>query len=1068
MSLHDVLSDLIKTVNAGSFSAAFNALAEISKLCRKDTTAVSKFCDLKGIITLLGLIEKPKFSDITLSILANCCLVDKVREEVIKNNGVRSIVRILSCIEKESIRNRACRGLANIALTSRGARELYRCEATQHIAELLTSAKLKDTRLTALRALRILANIPNCRDDLVKHKAPAAIAKLLLTEPLQKSALQALTTVTQSCSVECALQVKEADGFKFLEELLSASDTTLLEGAFVLLVNLSVVEDVRPDLGAVGAVTSLVAQLNDYTLSKPSYGALFSALCRYSQESVNRIRVRETGGLSLLVDVLASKDKKDMWQCTTCAILQFRYDEPSLEKLWDLNLASTVLDHLESYIEEHKQEEHTSGDCAGQAKDTVQGDGSQDATSANIKDSVGETKSAPEGKEHKAGNAKKQESNRQDDVSDTKGTVDTDVSVNAIVKEDKLQDCNQTWHTEREEDFTDNSSTRKSEAIDFDEDDPELEANMGKMGSKVFCVHSPSYQEIQNENAAQHFEVNSTDSGYKSYQCSPNSPDYYCLPVSPRTAARSPRSPDSGVWSSCSSPRCESPVSVASPEPFRCFSPVCSDDEDQEENLPDHVKSIVLEAASLKPVRSKFIKRKKSFLSCLLSEDQEAAKAVSCISSDGRQSPPPLPAAKRRRQSSSKNLSFCLSDPQGILLETMLRILSVFSYLEKLNYEGIAPRLFCGLLRYMLLVPKPMHRAGQVLLRVVSNVHSFESIACAGSIVEFAKLMKSSKACRVDHCKRCVPFLDFAKSLLATLISVAESGFGSGVLAHCLLTCERKAQQHCCLTIPYIVRNKLILRQLLLECTGLELLLDMLEGNKDCRDLFSDAAASLQALCTSIAAPKAKRNTETSEKPDLVNTSSCFLGKFTTDVQFRMEDGSVVEGNRDQLSETNDYFRRMLSGHFQESNQSIVAFHCTRKTPLSVVVHFLHGCSFGGCPFLKAETTVKVDLDVLGLCDLLLLPELQRMTEARVKQCVKLEHVCDAYTKALELGMEDLRKAVLWYALTEKCDEERWNRCLHDLVFGPHGGQVLDDVASLVRRNSYSCVVADSAVEPCL
>ncbi|EEC12275.1 hypothetical protein IscW_ISCW009898 [Ixodes scapularis] len=859
MNLHDVLSDLIKTVNAGSFSAAFNALAEISKLCRKDTTAVSKFCDLKGIITLLGLIEKPKFSDITLSILANCCLVDKVREE-------------------ESIRNRACRGLANIALTSRGARELHRCEATQHIAELLTSAKLKDTQLTALRALRILANIPNCRDDLVKHKAPAAIAKLLLTEPLQKSALQALTTVTQSCSVECAMQVKEADGFKFLEELLSASDTTLLEGAFVLLVNLSVVEDVRPDLGAVGAVTSLVAQLNDYTLSKPSYGALFSALCRYSQESVNRIRVRETGGLSLFVDVLASKDKKDMWQCTTCAILQFRYDEPSLEKLWDLNLASTVLDHLESYIEEHKQEEHTSGDCAGQATDTVQGDGSQDATSASIKDSVGQKKGAPEVKEDKAGNAKKQENNRQDDVSDTKGTVNTDVPVNDVVKEDKLQDCNQTWHREREEDFTDNSSTRKSEAIDFDEDDPELEANMGKVGSKVFCVHSPSYQEIQNENAAQHFEVNSTDSGYKSYQCSPNSPDYYCLPVSPRTAARSPRSPDSGVWSSCSSPRCESPVSVASPEPFRCFSP----------------------------------------------------------------------------------------------------------------------------------------------------------------------------------------------SLLATLISVAESGFGSGVLAHCLLTCERKAQQHCCLTIPYIVRNKLILRQLLLECTGLELLLDMLEGNKDCRALFSDAAASLQALCISIAAPKAKRNTETSEKPDLVNTSSCFLGKFTTDVQFRMEDGSVVEGNRDQLSETNDYFRRMLSGHFQESNQSIVAFHCTRKTPLSVVVHFLHGCSFGSCPFLKAETTVRVDLEVLGLCDLLLLPELQRMTETRVKQCVKLEHVCDAYTKALELGMEDLRMAVLWYALTEKCDEETWNRCLHDLVFGPHGGQVLDDVASLVRRNSYSCVVADSAMESCL
>lgn len=1066
MSLGDVLSDLIKTVKAGSFSAAFNALAEISKLCRKDATAVSKFCDLKGVAVLLGLVEKPKFSDITLSILANSCLVDKFREEIIKSNGVRSIVRILHCIEKESVRNRACRGLANIALTSRGARELHRCEATKHIVELLTSAKLEDTQLTALRALRILANIPNCRDDLVKHKAPAAVVKLLLTEPLQKSALRALTTVTQSCSVECALQVKGADGFKFLEEFLRASDTTVLEGAFVLLVNLSVVGDVRPDLGAVGAVASLVSQLNDYKLSKPSYGALFSALCRYSQESVNRIRVRETGGLPLLVDVLSSKDKKDMWQCTTCAILQFRYDEPSLQKLWDLDLASTVLDHVESYTEEHKQEEHTPGDCtfrATWARDTSQGNSSQKNIPPVAKDKCSSVEIGDE--KHEAGNAKKQESEqRATAVTGTEGSVDYDtVPVNDIVGKGELQGSNETLETKKEEDGMDDSSTKDTDSTNFDQDDPELEPSAGKMSSKVFCVHSPSYQEIQNENASQRFEMSSTDSGYKSYQCSPNSPDYYCLPLSPITSARSPRSPDSGVWSPGSSPRCDSPVSVASPEPFRSFSPVCSDDEEQEENHPDCVKSIILEAASLKSLRSKFIKRKKTFPSCLTSEDHETAKTTKG-SSDGRQSPLPLPAAKRRRRSSSKSVSFCSSDPQEILLETMLRILSVFSHMEMVNYEGVAPRLFRGLLRYMLLVPKPMHRAGQVLLRVVSNVHSFESIACAGNIVELAKLVKSSRDCVVDSCKRCVPFLNFAESLLAILTSVAESGFGSGVLAHCLLTCDGQAQQYCCLTVPYIVRNKLTLRQLLLECTGLELLLDMLERNRNCKSRFDDAASSLYALCTSLAVPKVRKNTEVSKNPC---SKECFLRKFTSDVQFRMEDGSLVEGNRDQLSETNDYFRRMLSGHFQESNQSIVAFRSAHKTPLSIVVHFLHGCNFESCPFLKAETTVKVDLDILGLCDLLLLPELQKMTEARVKQYIELEHVCDAYAKAFELGMDDLRMTVLWHALTEKSDVDRWRKCLHDLVFSPHGGQVLDDVASLVRRNSYPSVL-ESTVEHCL
>lgn len=82
MSLKSLLSELVAKIASGSFSTSFNALVEVSKLCRKDSAAVSEFCALGGISALLGLVEKPKYSDICLSILANCCLVDRAREEV--------------------------------------------------------------------------------------------------------------------------------------------------------------------------------------------------------------------------------------------------------------------------------------------------------------------------------------------------------------------------------------------------------------------------------------------------------------------------------------------------------------------------------------------------------------------------------------------------------------------------------------------------------------------------------------------------------------------------------------------------------------------------------------------------------------------------------------------------------------------------------------------------------------------------------------------------------------------------------------------------------------------------
>lgn len=1060
MSLEGVLKDLIAKVTTGSFSTSFNALIEVSKHCRKDLATVSKFCALGGISALLRLVEKPKYTDICLSILANCCLDDKVREQVIKYDGCRSIARILSCIEKESVRNRACRGLANIGMTSRGAKEVYRCKAVEHIVTFLTSPISCEGQVTALRAVRILGNSPECRDELISYKAPAAAAKFLSTESLQKPAIQALASLTQSCSLECALQVKDAEGFKSLEEFLQASDVAVLESALAALVNLSVVGDVRPDLGATQAVSALVRLLGDYKLSKPSYGTVFSTLCRYSQEGVNRVRIRESGGLPLLVQALADKSKKELWSCAVCAILQFRYDDASLAVFWSLDLAPTLLVHIRDYTETHKKDQHAVGkselvsQTSGRLEDTNASETMEESLDGN--DSAELRKVLYGNASEKLSSAIKAiiTNEEQADATagkSTRGTVAQMFVMNIEGDESVHQECNNECDI----------SETKSTVTDYDDlveqaalnEDTGLELSSLQAAKSTFCIHSPSYREIQSQNFEPESEgYGGTDLGYQSM---PVSPDQVKHPLSPLSGACSPQSTDSGLWSPCSSPRCESPVTVSSPEPFRSFSPICSEsDSDSEEPIPSCIKNMVESVCQNIPKRTEFIKRKRSSV-C---EDQ-ARKSSSGIAtgSDAH----PLHSAKRRcrRRVLSESLGpTAYKDPQEMLLDGMLRILTVFTLQETPEYKLGATGLLDGLMCYIQQVPNPLPRASQIVKRITSDLHSFEDIVCRGEVL---KLVESMVPCGLVGCEHCQLFWDLGKHWLSNLTCIAESGYGSGVLAHCLLTLGRELQNCCCLTIPHVVRDKSILRQLLFDCSALDVLLDILEGHSkgakggDLRQ----AVDSLTTLCTSIS-EKPSTCVAASQSASRAGNACCRLEAFTMDVQLQVDDGSRVRGNRHRLSEANDYFKTMLDGHFIEKDQKVVMFRSAHRKPLSIVIHFLHGCDFQTCAFMSSELSVSVQLDVLGLCDLMLLPNLQKETEIRVRQNLQLESICDVYSRALELGMVGFRKAALWFVLTEKLDSEHRCKCLCELVAGKHGGQVLDDISSLVRHNLHDSSAA--------
>nr|XP_029492504.1 armadillo repeat-containing protein 5-like [Oncorhynchus nerka] len=107
---------------------------------------------------------------------------------------------------------------------------------------------------------------------------------------------------------------------------------------------------------------------------------------------------------------------------------------------------------------------------------------------------------------------------------------------------------------------------------------------------------------------------------------------------------------------------------------------------------------------------------------------------------------------------------------------------------------------------------------------------------------------------QTDRVKAKVKQLGLA--LLSNLRVQCESGFGSGVLSHVILSGSESDKLNCALSLPLVNGNKVLLKKLLLDNGGLLLALEPLGCNEDeeeedhhtseCRRLLSDCLNSPQ------------------------------------------------------------------------------------------------------------------------------------------------------------------------------------------------------------------------------
>ena len=317
------------------------------------------------VLKLAQLLKRPnsKVVDVALSILGNLLLNEVARKQI--RPHIKVVTSILTTINEESILARTCRVLANVAQDSENARLLKSQNLLIVLVKTLNELKNPKAKASVVRAIRVLGALEK-PENVLTSNALASVS-LLLTAPakdkgeddeLLKAVTKCLAKLTSNhCDQFKALQIQgEGQGFQRLVECCRHENSSIWEPALATLVNLSFVESLRPNLGNAGVIWTFIVKANENgALSQNDFFRTINALCLYCRESVNRMKIRDAGGLRLFVSILQDPEKNKLAVKNKIikSLMQFSYDDMSLKVLQHVGLVPALVKMLEEYNDKH-------------------------------------------------------------------------------------------------------------------------------------------------------------------------------------------------------------------------------------------------------------------------------------------------------------------------------------------------------------------------------------------------------------------------------------------------------------------------------------------------------------------------------------------------------------------------------------------------------------------------------------------------------------------------------------------------------------------------------------------
>lgn len=200
---------------------------------------------------------------------------------------------------------------------------------------------------SAARALLYLSDTPSNRLSLLTQGSLSALAPLIAPEypqGLRRAALRTLHELTRGCGLECAREVSRSGVLAQLGVMASGeSGKPLEELALKTLANLCSQGCLRPLVGSLGAIQKFTQEVKKDPLKS---GVFFKALCLCCKEAVNRAKVKESGGLEVLIGFLAAHHSHPLSRLAILACVDFVFDEAAMEQLQELGLVPLLVSRL--------------------------------------------------------------------------------------------------------------------------------------------------------------------------------------------------------------------------------------------------------------------------------------------------------------------------------------------------------------------------------------------------------------------------------------------------------------------------------------------------------------------------------------------------------------------------------------------------------------------------------------------------------------------------------------------------------------------------------------------------
>ena len=314
---------------------------------------------------LLNLLERPKSKvvDVSLSILGNLAMHEKPRDTMVKNNGVNVLVKIISSLAEEKILGRACRVIANLAVDAIAASDFHNKGTVQLLQKTIRDVNGAKSKGAAIRAIRILCEQKGRNRNIISESNGVALIMGELIDAsdtdLIKIIVKTLAVLTEDThKVNRACGTKEAndklvqqieensDDFKKLVQFVDGNSIQAIGTsrkisrhiwipAMTILVNLSYHTKLRPKLGNAGLIPAFVNRLQNHetNMSYKQFIQSLNALCLYCNESVNRLKLRELGGLQFFVTILSSSKPahQSVHKKLLEALIRFGYDSISMK-----------------------------------------------------------------------------------------------------------------------------------------------------------------------------------------------------------------------------------------------------------------------------------------------------------------------------------------------------------------------------------------------------------------------------------------------------------------------------------------------------------------------------------------------------------------------------------------------------------------------------------------------------------------------------------------------------------------------------------------------------------------